>query len=157
MCQKAHRQRDRQTKAHSFLPPPLSHLFGFVLFFRHSAVLLFSLRDETQDTTLCCLSAFNICMPLPHLPHTSFSSSADFFSPHLPRSLFLSPLCPIFFNLSCILFTLLFFYLTLSLCATLLLLSLALSFSFLVFSPLFCSVRPQHDLNVFLPSAAASL
>lgn len=147
MCQKAHRQRDRQTKAHSFLPPPLSHLFGFVLFFRHSAVLLFSLRDETQDTTLCCLSAFNICMPLPHLPHTSFSSSADFFSPHLPRSLFLSPLCPIFFNLSCILFTLLFFYLTLSLCATLAAL----------FSPLFCSVRPQHDLKVFLPSAAASL
>lgn len=98
MFQEACRQTERQTdksplvsSSSSFLSSPL-----FCSFFRRSAVLLFSLRDETQDATLCCLSAFNICLPLPHSPCTSISSSADFsllICPFWLLSLFLSPLC----------------------------------------------------------------
>lgn len=84
MCQEACRQTERQKPSRFFLLLLSLSSLLFCSFFRCSAVLLFSLRDETQDATLCCLSAFNICLPLPHFPRTSISSSADF----LPSSLF---------------------------------------------------------------------
>lgn len=52
------KQTDRQTKAHLFLPPPLSHLFGFVLF---SATVLFCCSvSEMRHKTL----RFVVCLPL---------------------------------------------------------------------------------------------
>lgn len=136
---------------------PLSSLL-FCSFFLRSAVLLFSLRDETQDATLCCLSAFNICLPLPHSSPHLYLFLCWLFSPLsvlFPLlSLFLSPHCVqslCFFNLSCILFTLLFSPPTLSLCA-----SFYFYFSSL-FSPLFCSARLQQDFYLILPSEAANL
>lgn len=61
MClfyESARKQADRQTKAHLFLPPPLSHLFGFVLF---SATLLFccSVSEMRHKTP-----RFVVCLPL---------------------------------------------------------------------------------------------
>lgn len=118
MCQKAHRQRNRQTDKSPLVSSssPLSSL-RFCSFFPPLCCFVVQSQRWDARATLCCLSAFNICMPLPHSPRTSISSSADFFLPS--SSQIFVPLCPIFFNLSCILFTLLFFYLTLSLCATL--------------------------------------
>lgn len=152
----ADRQTDRQTKAHLFLPPPLSHLFGFVLFFRHCAVLLFSLRDETQDAALCCLSASNSCTPLPHSLHTSIASFPPLVLPD-PCACFLS----VHSSSTQVV-------LSLHLCFSTWPFpsvppwSTTYSFGFIPFfssvlSPLFYSFGPQHDSNVFLPSAAASL
>lgn len=97
MCQEAHTQTDRQTKAHSFLPPPsLFDLFCFVLF---SAAPLFccSVSEMRLKTPrfVVCLPLTSVCLyhvlPAPlSLPLlTSFASSVLF--PLL--SLFLSPLC----------------------------------------------------------------
>lgn len=118
-------QTDRQTDAHSFLPPPsISHLFCFVLLLfspHRSAVLLFGLIDET----LCCLSAFNICLPL-----TAFSPHLylfpDFFHlicPFPPVLIFVPvsspyPISLSFFNLSYTLYCLFFFSVNLSVCVS---------------------------------------
>lgn len=83
----ASRQTDRLKPTCFFLLPSLISLVLF--FFRHCAVLLFSLRDETQDAALCCLSASNSCTPLPHSLHTSIASFPPLVLPD-PCACFLS-------------------------------------------------------------------
>lgn len=129
----AHRQRDRQTQAHSLFLLPLSCLL-FCSFLCHTAVLLFSLCDETQGGTLC-LSAFNICLTLAHSPNTLYRFLCWLFPHCLSLSLFLSPvfnLC--FFNLSCIPFTSLFSSLTLSLCYSIFYVCYSMFFSLVHFT-----------------------
>lgn len=67
--QRQDRQTDKSPLVSSSSSSPLSSLL-FCSCFQCSAVLLFSLRDETHDAMLCCLSAFNICLPLPPSPPT---------------------------------------------------------------------------------------
>lgn len=138
----AHRQRDRQTQAHSLFLLPLSCLL-FCSFLCHTAVLLFSLCDETQGGTLC-LSAFNICLTLAHSPNTSIASSADFFPivcPYLCSFL----LCSISVSSTWAVFPL-------PLCSHLWLFPYATPF-FMFASPcfflLFISHRIQHEFALF--------
>ena len=137
------RETDRQQPTLFFLLP-LSCLL-FCSFLCHTAVLLFSLWDETQDSTLC-LSDFNICLTLPHSPNTSITSSADFFPivcPYLCSSL----LCVQSVSSNWAVFSL-------PLCSHLWLsfpmLLHFLSFSFLpVFFLLFVSHRIPHEFALF--------
>lgn len=64
---RTHRQTDESPLVSSSSTPLPSRS----VFFHHSAVLLFSLRDAM----LCCLSPFNICPSLPYSPRTSVTSS----------------------------------------------------------------------------------
>lgn len=108
------RETDRQKPTHLFLlhPSLISSVLFFFFFFHRCAVLLFSLRDETQDAALCCLSAFNICLPLPTFsissPCSLLSSPALIFVPVSSPG----PISQSLLKLSYILFTLLHFSLT---------------------------------------------
>lgn len=143
----ARKHADRQTKGHSFLPPPLSHLLCFVLFFRRTAVFYCSVSEMRYKTArfVVCLPLTSVCLyhilPAPlSLPLPTFFPSSVLY-PLL--SLFLSPLCPIslwFFGLSCIssiysLYSSVLLSMTPFLCATL----AAICYLFLYLF-LFCSV-----------------
>lgn len=106
-----------------------------------SSVLLSSLRDETQNATLCCLSAFNICLPLPLSPHKYTSAGCEhLICPSLILSLFLSPSWVQFLQPEQYCLYYLLFSPTLSLC-----LSVPLSCLLcLVFTSMSCSARPQQ-------------
>lgn len=87
-CARKHadRQRDKQTDKSPLVSsssPLSSRLFCSFFFSATLAVLLFSLWDETQDGTLCCLCAFNICLPLTTFSPLLYLFLCWLFSPRL--------------------------------------------------------------------------
>lgn len=137
---RTHRQTDKSPLVSSSSTPLPSRS----VFFHHSAVLLFSLRDAM----LYCLSPFNICPSLPYSPGTSVTSSGFV----CPLSAPVSSLCPIsvlFFLYPSPILSLPLFHSS----SYLLVLSCSSSF----FSPLFSSPRPENDFYLFSPLALANL